>query len=87
MTEGTWDVYWIVVSPWKRGTGLGKGLLRGAEAAIRALGGKRIIIDTSTQASYLPARALYASCGYRAVATVPNYYKAGWHRVTCYKKL
>jgi ribosomal protein S18 acetylase RimI-like enzyme len=87
MTEGTWDVYWIIVSARNRGRGLGRELLRGTEAAIRKQGGKRVIIDTSTQTSYLAARALYESCGYRAVATVPNYYKTRWHRVTFYKKL
>jgi ribosomal protein S18 acetylase RimI-like enzyme len=87
MTEGTWDVYWIIVSPRKRRSGIGKKLLQGAQGEIRARGGRRIIIDTSMQASYRPARALYESCGYRVIATVPNYYKARWHRVTYYMKL
>jgi len=87
MTRGTWDVYWVIVERRFRGLGIGKKLLISVEKLIRRKGGKRVIVDTSTQASYAPARGLYNSCGYTPVAVVPDYYRNGWHRVTYYKKL
>jgi ribosomal protein S18 acetylase RimI-like enzyme len=87
MTVGTWDVYWVIVGPAARRRGVGRALLEALLRAVRARGGKRLIIDTSSQASYRPARALYESAGLRPLCTVPDYYKKGWHRITFFKKL
>ncbi len=87
MTVGTWDVYWVIVSSRARRRGVGGALIRAVLRAVRARGGRRLIIDTSSQASYGPARALYASAGLRPLCKVPDYYKKGWHRITYFKKL
>ncbi|MFH1435961.1 MAG: GNAT family N-acetyltransferase [Pseudomonadota bacterium] len=87
MTSGTWDIYWVIVRPDRRQKGAAKALLLAAEEAVRSKKGRRVIVDTSSQASYGPARMLYEGRGYRAVGTVPDYYRKGWHRITYYKKL
>jgi len=87
MTEGTWDFYWLLVDRAARRGGVGRLLVAAAERLARARGARRMIIDTSSQRSYLPARALYERCGYAAAAVIPDYYRPGWARVTYLKKL
>ena len=87
MTVGTWDVYWVIVDPGRRRAGSGRALVRAALDLIRARKGRRLLVDTSTQAAYRPAQALYESLGFRPAATVPDYYRKGWHRITYYKSL
>lgn len=85
MTAGTWDIYWVVVSPAARKRGIGKKMLLQTLSTIKSKNGKRIIIDTSSQRSYRPARALYEGTGFKPAGTVPDYYRKGWHRITYYK--
>lgn len=76
-TEGSFDLYWIAVRPDRRGRGLGRALLAGAEARIAAAGGRRVYIETSTTERYAPTRAFYAACGYRLEAELPDFYAPG----------
>jgi len=52
LTEGTWDIYWIVVDNAFRGTGIGRALLRHAEQEIQNAGGRMILIETSSKDEY-----------------------------------
>lgn len=87
MTAGTWDIYWIVVRKRDRRSSIGFKLIKETERFIKKRGGKRIIIDTSCQSSYIPARNLYEKCNYKPISVLPDYYRMGWHRVTYFKKL
>lgn len=74
---GRWDLYWIVVRPQAQRGGVGRELLRRAEALMSARGAERIYIDTSTSKNYAPTRAFYRAMGYRQVAELPDYYHDG----------
>jgi ribosomal protein S18 acetylase RimI-like enzyme len=76
-TEGTFDLYWIVVAAGRQGAGVGSELLRHAEGAIRADGGRLIVVETSSRGDYAPTRGFYERRGYTRAATLPGYYAPG----------
>src|SRR3954471_15490226 len=47
MTEGTWDLYWIVTHPDARGNGVGRTLVGKMEAELRAIGARLVRVETS----------------------------------------
>lgn len=75
-TENTWDLYWMAVDPRAQGGGIGTALIEEMERRLR--GRARLVsVDTSGRPDYLPTRRFYERRGYRAVATVPNFYAPG----------
>jgi ribosomal protein S18 acetylase RimI-like enzyme len=77
LTQGTFDLYWIAVEPAARGRGVAHLLLSEAERRIRDLGGRLLLVETSSTGGYSAARNLYAGCGYRLEATVHDFYAPG----------
>jgi ribosomal protein S18 acetylase RimI-like enzyme len=85
-TLGTYDLYWMAVDPTLHGTGIGTALL--AEMERRLDGVARIVvIETAGRSDYLPTRRFYESRGYRAVATVPDFYAPGDDQVVYVKRV
>src|SRR2546430_2399085 len=58
-TQGTYDLYWIVVDPPRQGQGVGSQLLREVEATLRTHQGRLIVVETSSRPSYAATRAFY----------------------------
>jgi GNAT superfamily N-acetyltransferase len=81
MAEDAYDLYWMAVAPAEQGKGRGKELVRWLEAEVRKLNGRMIIIETSSQPKYHPTRQFYIGLGYKEVARIPDFYKAGDDRV------
>ena len=75
LTDRTYDLYWIAVSPKARRGGVGKALLRAVEDSIRKLGGRLLIVETSGLPKYEPTRAFYVATGYLLEATLKDFYK------------
>ena len=59
MTEGTWDLYWIVTHPDARKSGVARALVARMEAELRALGARLVRVETSRLDGYGAARAFY----------------------------
>jgi ribosomal protein S18 acetylase RimI-like enzyme len=76
-TEGTCDLYWIVVDPARQGTGVGTLLLHEVESRLTADGCRLVMVETSSRADYGPTRAFYEHRGYTRAATIPAYYAPG----------
>ena len=76
-TQGTYDLYWVAVSPAEHGKGIGSQLLEFAEDHIRAKGARFLIAETSSTAKYEKTRAFYERKGFAKVAHVKEYYKPG----------
>jgi ribosomal protein S18 acetylase RimI-like enzyme len=87
MTQGTFDLYWIVVDPRSRGQGIGSKLLHFLEGVVRERKGRMILIDTSSISQYEKTQKFYTRHGFQEVARVPDYYHAGNDRMTFCKKL
>src|SRR5213079_665098 len=76
-TQGTYDLYWIVVDPTWQGKGVGTQLLDAVERALLAAGGRLIVVETSSRADYAPTRTFYERRGYAQAARLPGYYAPG----------
>ncbi|MGF1620758.1 MAG: GNAT family N-acetyltransferase [Rhodomicrobiaceae bacterium] len=86
-TEGTVDLYWIVVGADGQGRGIGRQILKKTEEAARRIDGKRLYVDTSSQEKYGPTRAFYRKTGFRKVAELPDFYRPGDGKVVFVKAL
>jgi acetoin utilization deacetylase AcuC-like enzyme/ribosomal protein S18 acetylase RimI-like enzyme len=86
-TKGTVDLYWIVVDAACQGRGLGREILTRTEAAARALGGRRLYVDTSGSEKYASTRGFYRRSGFRKVAELPDFYAEGDGKVILAKDI
>lgn len=77
MTEGSWQLWWIVVRADIQGRGLGGRLLRFSEDFCRDQGGRVMFIETSSQEKYDPTRKFYLRYGYNQEAVLREFYAAG----------
>jgi len=87
MTEGTFDLYWIVVDPNYQGQKIGSKLLDFMEGRLRDLKGRMILADTSSIPQYEKTQRFYLSKGFEAVARIPDYYSPGNDRITYCKRI
>jgi ribosomal protein S18 acetylase RimI-like enzyme len=76
-TNGTFDLYWIVVDPAWQGKRVGTELLRAVEDALTTGNARLIVVETSSRSDYAPTRAFYERRGYTAAARLPGYYAPG----------
>ena len=75
--SGLFHLYWIAVSAGQRFAGLGTLLLGRVERAVTEAQGRRVRIETSSQAKYAPTRKFYEARGYRHMLTVRDQYAPG----------
>jgi ribosomal protein S18 acetylase RimI-like enzyme len=76
-TKGTFDLYWIAVSPSRHGQGIGATLDAHAEAYVRSQDGRLIVAETSSTPRYDNTRAFYRRRGYQEVSRIRDYYSPG----------
>lgn len=77
LTKGTYNLYWIAVDPNFRRVGVGKHLINWVENAISQLGGRLIIIETSSLDKYIPTHRFYLASGYNQDGVVKDFYDDG----------
>jgi D-alanine-D-alanine ligase len=80
-TLGTFDIYWIGVSPAWQGRGIGRALTNFAEQAIAERGGRLFVVETSSRETYTPTRRFYETLGYREAGCIPDFYGPGDDRI------
>lgn len=86
-TDGTFDLYWIAVSPTMQQQGVGKALLSFAEQQIMQQNGRMIIIETSSQPKYKPTQDFYLRNHYQIEARIKDFYRIGDDRLIFVKRL
>jgi ribosomal protein S18 acetylase RimI-like enzyme len=77
LTDGAFDLYWIVVDPTARCKGVGRTLLTASEEAVREMGGRMLIAETSGTPLYEPARKFYFRTEYENEAIIKDFYTIG----------
>lgn len=75
LTDGVYHLYWIAVDPSHQARGIGWGLLRFMEKKVKDLGGRMILVETSSSPKYQEARDFYLKHGYREVARIEDFYR------------
>lgn len=73
-TVGTWDLYWIVVDPAGHRQGVGRALMEATERDIWNVGGRLVVVETSSRSDYEPTRAFYTALQYDRAAHIEGYY-------------
>lgn len=81
LSDGVFDLYWIVVDPKTQGRGVGRSLLRAAERRAASRSGRWLIAETSGMPSYEATRAFYRAAGYVELGRLPEFYRAGDDKV------
>ena len=86
-TDGTWDLYWIVVDRSAQGSGLGSRLLAEVEQRVSALGARLLMIETSSRDDYDESRSFYSNRGYREEVRIRDFYEPDDDRLLLAKSL
>lgn len=74
LTDGVYDLYWIVVDPEAGTSGIGKQLLDHAEEFVQTEKGRWLLAETSSKESYSRTRNFYLRNNYTIVAEINNFY-------------
>lgn len=77
LAEGVYDLFWIAVDPDARRKGVGSALITATEEAVRKMGGRILIAETSGTADYESTREFYNRMGYENEASIKDFYKTG----------
>jgi GNAT superfamily N-acetyltransferase len=83
-TLGTYDLYWMAVDPALQGAGVGTALVLEMEHRLAGLA-RLIIVETAGRPDYAATRRFYEARGYRATATIPDFYAPGDDQVVFVK--
>ena len=73
-TVGTFDIYWVAVSPKFQNRGIGKLLIQYAMDRIKACGGRMAVIETSGNQKYLSTQGFYEKIGFTKEACLKDFY-------------
>ena len=87
LTEGTYDLYWIAVHPDAQGSGVASKLDDAVVEAVRGIGGRWLLAETSSTGPYAAARGFYERRGYCLLGRIEDFYRLGDDRLTFGKRL
>jgi len=87
LTEGTWDIYWLAVSPEQQNQGIGKVLLNFAENNIKRNNGRLALIETSSKPAYETTRLFHQAQGYELACRIADFYEPGDDKLVFRKRL
>ncbi len=85
-----WNLYFIATAVDRHGDGIGSALLGHVVDELRSGGAdtaRTLIVDTSSDAAYTPARDFYRSHGFAEEAHIRDFYGPGEAKVTYWRSL
>lgn len=74
LTDGVFDMYWIVVDPKTQNKGIGKQLLEHVENFAKERNGRWILAETSSRDNYTPTRNFYMRNNYTILSEIKDFY-------------
>jgi GNAT superfamily N-acetyltransferase len=74
LTDGVFDLYWIVVDREIQNRGIGKLLLNHAENFARENFGRLVLAETSSKESYAATRNFYLRNNYSIISQIKDFY-------------
>ena len=74
LTDGVFDIYWIVVDSTLQNKGIGKQLLEHAENFAKGNNGRWILAETSSKENYIATRNFYFRNNYSMVSQIKDFY-------------
>jgi ribosomal protein S18 acetylase RimI-like enzyme len=86
LTQGVYDLYWIVVDTAAQRKGFGQYLHEYVERDVIKHGGRMVLIETSSQETYNATIRFYERNGYQMVARIKNFFTASVMISWCFQK-
>jgi ribosomal protein S18 acetylase RimI-like enzyme len=86
-TDRVWELLMILVDADHHRRGIGSALLLEVERAVRAAGGRLLLIETSSISSFEQTRKFYRKHGYTEVAHIPDYFADGDGKASYIKRM
>ncbi|NUN09449.1 MAG: GNAT family N-acetyltransferase [Ignavibacteriaceae bacterium] len=77
LTDGVYDLYWIVADPSAGKKGIGTLLLNHAEEFVKSENGRLILAETSSRDIYAGTRNFYLKNNYELLAEIKHFYTVG----------
>jgi len=77
LTDGVFDLYWIVADPESSIKGIGKKLLEHAENFVKENEGRWFLAETSSKAGYEKTRSFYLRNNFSIIAQINDFYSVG----------
>lgn len=77
ITDRGMMLFWILVAPEMRSTGLAKRLVDHMEEEARKANCRILFIETSDNETFEPAKRFYVKNGYKLACVIADYYEAG----------
>ena len=77
LTDGVYDLYWIVSDPDSPTRGIGKQLLEHAEEFVRSNNGRWLLAETSSKESYTSTQNFYLRNKYSIISEIRDFYSVG----------
>ena len=77
LTDGVYDLYWIVTNPDYSKKGIGKKLLEHAENFVNENNGRWLLAETSSKDSYSATRNFYLRNNYSIISEINDFYSKG----------
>lgn len=87
VSQELWNTFFLAIKKEMQGKGVGSFIMGEIESMARSKNIKTLIVETSSQDSYAPARGFYQSLGYIKEAEIRDYYGAGDNKITFWKSL
>ena len=87
LTDGSYDLYWIVVDKEFSRKGVGRKLLMFMEEFVARKRARHIYVDTASTPAYEAARSFYKKNGYRVVCVLDDFYRKGDNKVIFVKEV
>ena len=87
LTEGTWNMLAIAVSPGIQGQGAGTAIISELERRLRERGHRILIADTSGRPEFEKTRKFYRANGYTEEARIRDFWSAGDDKIVFWKSL
>ena len=87
VTDGCYDLYWIMVDEAYGRTGIGGKLLACMVKSVIRNKGRRIYVETSSSPPYASARFFYNKHGYTLVSLLSDFYRVGDHKMIYMKEV
>ncbi len=77
LTDGVYDLYWIVVNPDEQNKGIGQKLLNDAEKFVAEKEGRWLLAETSSKPQYEATRKFYFRNNFSIVSEIRDFYSLG----------
>jgi ribosomal protein S18 acetylase RimI-like enzyme len=87
MTQGTWNLLLLAVTPARQGAGHGTALLRHVESFLATQSERLLLVETSGLPEFNRTRAFYEKNGYTEVAKICDYYENGDDKIIFRKQI